>query len=438
MPPIYRLLEVALFSLLNFLPFLALAMYPFRRHLRFSNAVTNICVVGMCLIQILIGYAAAFSPLGSGIMSAVSTVVYAAFLLFVTKDRVGRLLFVLLALSNIGNLVTVFAKFLEGHIFGDIALEPYRWSLCVCILILHVVITIPVAIYVRKYFTSSVPIQTDSWHYLWIIPATFFVTWYYHLYFTGQDTLRVVLDIHNAIFILVINLGAFVVYHTAILLLFEQQKASQLAQENHLLAMHKLQYDTLQYRINEARQAKHDVRHHTHLIREYLRSGKLQELDTYLENYSHSLPDTQSLTHCQHYATNALLNYFVQQAADNNIKMDIFVQLPETVALPETTLSVLLGNLLENAIDACNELPCEERKITVRGKVNNGFVYFDISNNYSGILKKNKSGEFLSTKMKGHGLGLHSVAQLVRYHNGIYEVDTSNNVFRVSVILQEQ
>ena len=438
MIPIYRFLEVGAFSMLNLMPFLLLAIYPFRRHLRFSHAVTNILIVVMALVQVCLGCIAAFSSIGSSVMSLASTVIYAGFYFFVIKDHLGRLSFVLLVFSNLANLVTVCAKCLEGLIFGSLALEAYRWSMIVCMLIMHVLITTPVAFYVHKYFTSSVPIETKSWCYLWIIPATFYVTWFYHLYFTGQNDLLVALDIHHAIFLVIINLGAFVVYHTAILLLFEQKKNAKLAQDNYLLSLQNIQYDNLQQRINEARQAKHDVHHHTHLIREYLRDGKLQELDAYLSQYSDSLPDTQSMIYCQHYETNTLLGYFVQQAQRHGITVDVFVQLPEKLRLPETTLSVLLGNLLENAIDACKEVTEGERKITIRGKANKGFVFFDISNNYAGTLNKTKSGEYLTTKKTGQGLGLNSVAQLVGYHDGILETGTSEQIFRVSVMLQEQ
>jgi hypothetical protein len=303
---------------------------------------------------------------------------------------------------------------------------------------LHLPITVPVGLYIRKYFTSRTPIQSSCWNYLWIVPATFYLTWYYHLYFTGQNALSVALDIHNSLFLLLINIGAFAVYHISILLLVEQRKADELTQENHFLAMHKLQYDNLKHRIGEARQAKHDVRHHALLLREYLHNNKLQEMDAYLENYIKSLPDTQSLIYCQHYATNMLLSYFAQQAKNSDIEIDIFVQLPETITLPETVLSVVFGNLLENALDACQEISTGEKKITVRGRYDMGAVYFEVSNRYTGTLKKSKSGEFQTTKTHGHGLGLRSVSHLVQTHGGILELDADNGIFRASVLLPEQ
>lgn len=64
MPPVSRILEVAVYSLLNFLPFLALALYPFRNSLRFSAKVTG-CLIGLLtVIQLMLGVWAAFFPGG--------------------------------------------------------------------------------------------------------------------------------------------------------------------------------------------------------------------------------------------------------------------------------------------------------------------------------------------------------------------------------------
>jgi sensor histidine kinase YesM len=127
----------------------------------------------------------------------------------------------------------------------------------------------------------------------------------------------------------------------------------------------------------------------------------------------------------------------VHQAQQHNIEVDVQVQFPQDIALTETTLAVLLSNLLENAVDAGKEITSGEKKITVRGQVSDGFVYFDIANNYTGVLHKTKKGNFLTTKEDGTGLGLRSVSHLVKLHNGVFEVDTKDNIFRVSVMLRE-
>lgn len=438
MLPYYRLLEVALYSVLIFLPFLFLAMYPFRKQLRFSGRVTNVLVVLIIFLQILKGLAVAFSSIDVGLLQLLITGIYIVFYFTAVKDHWGKLLFTLLALSNVGNLVSVTAKYLDGLLFGSPAPDPYRWTLCLCIIAMHLIITVPLFFYIRSLYSRIIQTQLFAWNYLWGVPTTFYVIWFYHLYLIGQNSLQAAQNVHSTLFLLLINVGAFLVYHMAVLLLLEKENVLTLNQQNHLLTMQKLQYDNLQNRIDEARKAKHDVRHHTYLIREYLRSGKLQELDAYLDDYCDSLPDTQSLLHCRHNAVNALLSYFAQQAKSSNINIDIFVQLPETLNLPDTTLSVVLGNLLENALDACRQVKTGEKKIIIRGKAEMGSVFFDITNTFEGNLRRNKDGKILSTKSGNHGLGLDSVRHLVEANGGVIEVEANQGIFRVSVLLTEQ
>lgn len=435
--PVYRLVEVGLFSMLNLMPFLLLGIYYFRRHLRFTHHVTNLLVAGMALLQMGLGHLIAFGPVSAEILSLLSTVIYAGFFFLIVRDRIGRQAFVLLVLANLGNLVSICAKCLEGYLFGDLALETYRWSLSVCMVIMHLAITLPIVLYIRKYFTSDIPIEAKHWRFLWIIPAAFYAIWYYHLYFAGHSDLEVAMDVKHAVYLLIINVGALAVYHMANQMLLAQKENATLTQNNYLLTLQNIQYENLQQRVDEARQARHDVRHHAHMVLEYLHSGKLQELEAYLEQYADTLPNAQPMLYCAHYETNTLLSYFVQLAEQHGITVDTKVQFPQTISLPETTLAVLLGNLLENAVDACKEITDGQRKITVRGKVSDGFVFFDIANTFNGNLNVSRNGHYHTTKENGEGLGLRSVAHMVKLHNGAIEVNTDDNVFSVSIMLKE-
>ncbi|MEE0502708.1 hypothetical protein [Ruminococcus sp.] len=100
MPPLYRLVEVGIYSLLNFLPLMVLALYPFRHRLRFSKTATVGLVVALSLVQIFLGWQAAFFSTNAGLLSAVSTLLYAAFYFFAVKVKVGKTGFTLLLLSN--------------------------------------------------------------------------------------------------------------------------------------------------------------------------------------------------------------------------------------------------------------------------------------------------------------------------------------------------
>lgn len=180
MPPVSRILEVAVYSLLNFLPFLALALYPFRNSLRFSAKVTG-CLIGLLtVIQLMLGVWAAFFPGGNvGRISFVSTLLYAVFYFLAVRKHRGKTLFTLLMLSNLANLAVIAAKCLEGLLFPSLAVQNYRWSFSLMLLAVETLLAVPLFLYMKRVFTPAVEKEPSGfeWRYLWLIPATFYVMW---------------------------------------------------------------------------------------------------------------------------------------------------------------------------------------------------------------------------------------------------------------------
>lgn len=437
MPPFYRIVEVAVYSLLNFFPYMILAISPFRKHLRFPAPVTAGLVCIITVIQIGLGTLAAFSDSNSGILSLSSTLIYAAFYFTVVKEHFGKTLFTLLMLSNIANFVVFSSKCLEGLIFGDIALQSYRWTFSAVMIGMHLLTTVPLSVYFHKHYQIGINKQSGSstWNYLWLIPATFYLLWYHHSYNIEESSLELALQPQHTIFLLFINLGAFLTYHMIIRLIAEQEIRQELEEKNYQLAMQTLQYENLRERIAEARHAKHDIRHHILIMNECLKAQKYDELEAYLKQYQRSLPDDSSIVFCDHYTTNTLLLYFAQQAKNQQTDFTVSVSLPKKINLSDHVLSVVLGNLLENALEACVDVPEDLRRISVRGKADQHSVFFEIDNTYQKKLIQDHNGLYLSTKHKGRGIGLSSVRSIAAQYDGLFEIEQKKNMFCASILL---
>lgn len=147
--------------------------------------------------------------------------------------------------------------------------------------------------------------------------------------------------------------------------------------------MQAMPYDDLQEKITEARRAKHDVRHHIMLMQEYLADGRSDELGDYLRRYSASLPDDTLIRFCQNAAANAVLLYFAQQAKNENIDYLVKADIPADTFLPDPDLSVLFGNLIENALEACRAEP-GDRKIAIRAALTGGTLCVTVDNTFTG------------------------------------------------------
>lgn len=249
MPPLYRIAEICVYSLLNFLPFMALALYPFRSRLRFSAKITVCIIVVISFIQMGLGLWAAFFAGGkAALASVVSTAVYVVFYFFAVKVNFGKALFTLLMISNTANFVVAASKCIEGKIFPELAVQSYRWSFSLIMLVVLAVVWIPLFIYTKKVYTPAVEKEPTGieWRYLWLIPATFYLIWYHMLYNNnGKSSLETALDTGNTVFLLFINVGAGIVYYVIAMLINEQEKNIRLSDNNHRLAMQNLQYENL-------------------------------------------------------------------------------------------------------------------------------------------------------------------------------------------------
>lgn len=250
MPPVYRFTEIVVYSLLNFLPFLALALYPFRHSLRFSKGVTGILIGLLSVIQVLLGVWVSFVPGNhAAIASALSTALYAAFYFLAVKKHFGKTLFTLLMLSNLANFAVISAKCLEGILFPAFAMQSYRWSFSLMLFAVEIILSVPIFLYMKSVFTPAVEKEPSGfeWRYLWLIPTTFYIIWYFAIYsVVSRSALEIALRPKNTLFLFIINVGAILIYYVVTRLILEQNTTLELKEKNHQLSMQAVQYENLQ------------------------------------------------------------------------------------------------------------------------------------------------------------------------------------------------
>ena len=398
LPPLSRVFEICLYSLLNFFPFLIFALYPFLDDLRFSRTKTGLLIVVLTFLQILFGLLACFSTGNiSAVLSLISTLSYAFFYFTVIRKSPGQLLFVLLMISNIANLVVITAKCLEGQFFPDFALLPYRYSMSLFMVIVEIFILIPVFIFLKKVITPAISCSQSfhEWRYLWLIPATFYLIWYYMVY--GNSTLsglEIALNPKNIIVSVFVNAGALLIYSIVARLIVNQEQILKLQQQNHQL-----------------------------------------ELQTvHLEQYCKQLPDHSLITFCENIDANIVLSHYAQEAERLGIAYSVVANIPASCPVEDHDLSVLFGNLLENAVDACVASKTTARSIFVRAVYEKGSLCIAIDNTFDGKIMQDPDGTFLSSKHAGKELGTVSVRTIASKYHGTCRFDWKDQMFFASVI----
>ena len=438
MPSLFRIIEVIVYSLLNFFPFLVLALYPFRHSLRFSRGVTGLLIGLLTIIQVLIGICVAFvSGNYAAVASVVSIILYISFYFLAVKMHFGKTLFTLLMLSNLASLTVISAKCLEGFFFPTLAMQDYRWSFSLMLFAVEICLSVPVLLYMELVYTPAIQNEPSGfeWRYLWLIPVTFYLIWYYVFYENvSYSSLEIALQPKNSLFLFAINIGAFLIYYVVTRLILEQKRILKLQEENHQLTMQAIQYQNLQKKITDARRAKHDVRHHIALMQEYLTEGKLDTLHDYLDTYNESLPNDSLVRFCENTAANAILLYFTQKAKEDSIDYIVKVKIPNDIFVSDTDISVLFGNLFENALEACRKESGNDRKVLICASLTGSSFCVTVDNTFSGTLRYTNDDKLLSTKHKGTGLGTQSIKCIAAHYNGVCRFEAKDGMFCASVM----
>ncbi|MDO4615734.1 MAG: ATP-binding protein, partial [Lachnospiraceae bacterium] len=184
---------------------------------------------------------------------------------------------------------------------------------------------------------------------------------------------------------------------------------------------------------------RHDMRHHFLILDRYLEDGMIEEAKGYIAKYYNAIPYEESLTHCHHYGTNALLTYFTELAGQHQIPYEIRVDFPERLPVSDEDLTVVLGNLLENAMDACREAVNEEPDfkpyIKIAGNFDGQMILIAVENSALHEAKMDKKQRYLSTKHKGHGIGIDSIRTAAEKNNGFLKIEQVKGKFIANVMM---
>lgn len=191
----------------------------------------------------------------------------------------------------------------------------------------------------------------------------------------------------------------------------------------------------------ETRRVRHDINEYLVDLKASIQSGELKEaekkIDTILESnqiYRNEVSSSGNLV------IDSLINYKYSLACQKMIAMKCYVFVPEHLPFDGSDLCIILGNLLDNAIEAVSNLPDKQRHLEISVLQIKGNLSITVQNPYEGNINKNELGQILTNKPDNlnHGLGLLSVQRSVEKYNGEFLTDYNNGLFKSMVLLYPQ
>jgi hypothetical protein len=176
----------------------------------------------------------------------------------------------------------------------------------------------------------------------------------------------------------------------------------------------------------------HDFKHHLKVIDGLLQSGHVKEMGQYLVNFKERMPDEDLHYYCPNRVINALLLSYAKRCEELGTQYNVSVNLPETFPIPDYDICIVLGNLLENALEACQKLK-SGRKIELVVKTDDFKLAVMAKNSFDGTVKE-RQGKLASTKKDG-GLGLPGIQAIVNNHDGHTLTEWDKGTFTSYVML---
>lgn len=199
-----------------------------------------------------------------------------------------------------------------------------------------------------------------------------------------------------------------------------QEKKSWEIAEHHY-AMQQEYYDQLRIQQEETRALWHD-------ISKYLRASKIEDSDDALVQVQKMLDSISCVVDVNNHVVSVILNEYIQAARAAEIELEMDVQVPEVLFVTAADLYVLIGNTMDNAIEACQSLPPDQRRISLKLITHNNILFFEISNPYT-------DKHLHRIRSIYHGYGLKNVARCVEKYNGKIEVSKNEGFFQVTALL---
>lgn len=274
----------------------------------------------------------------------------------------------------------------------------------------------------------------DIWRYMFVIPLMMSAL----IFWMTPNFPAVVMTgrVRPVGLALVVSLtgGIFMLCHVFWLIVSRMSERARLQQENDILSMEAKRYTELRAYMDETRALRHDFRQHISVMSELSRAGRIPELEAYISQMAEKAGRGYK-SFCVNRAVDAIASHYDRIAGTAGAKISWRLDLPSTLPVKEPEYCAMLGNLVENALNAVKTLPPEKRNITaISSMLSRNMIGLSVSNEYSGAITFGADGLPVSGR-KGHGTGLISVMNTVNHYAGSMSIGTEGNIFTADIIL---
>lgn len=195
-------------------------------------------------------------------------------------------------------------------------------------------------------------------------------------------------------------------------------------------------YDRLniEERYMRSRELWHDMRNHINLLNLYIERGDYEGMREYTAGFADSIERTILPYRTGNMAVDMILGDKLYCAKKHNIVTEVSLAPLDGLNVSNNDICVLLGNLLDNAVEACLKVDEGKRYIKIRIRRNGNVCYFCIENSCISYATEKTS----KPNPERHGIGLRSAERIAHKYGGTLAHRGGNGKFIIAAELTDR
>jgi signal transduction histidine kinase len=288
--------------------------------------------------------------------------------------------------------------------------------------------------------------RIDSRHMkgLWFIPVVFFFISYSYTINQINEGMTFDATVYMIAFTIIV-ISSLAIYVLLLRILEGTAKNTRLEADilsiNRQLDIQREQYTRMYENDVYNKAMRHDMRHHLAVLDRLAEEENAGSVKEYVVGLTGKLNYVKDREYCKNRAVNAVVSNYLGMAESEGITVEVRLAIPEETGLvPSMDLCVVLGNLLENAAEACRHVENGEKFIRVHARRDGDALLIIAANSFdgtrfegSGVYYSRKTGNEDTPRM---GVGLSSIKAICEKHRGMVEHEINGNTWTASVLIR--
>jgi len=345
-----------------------------------------------------------------------------------TKSRVLSAVFIYLTLAVVDVIVSLLSGYLNYLNFSLLSENTYSsiFGLLACRILTYAIVLV---LNNFKNIKRGERVPNSYWFSTVLIPVS---SLYIILMFLQARGISAVQIIIVVVLIFLINFATFYLYDVITEALSDKMQSLLIMEQN---KYYDKQLEMIKSSLQTTNAIKHDLKNHMFSIKYLIESGDTEESLNYISNILNDIGTRKDYSSTGNTVIDSIINFKLQEAEHRDVRTDFDLKIPEKLDIPSFDITIILGNLLDNAITAASKVK-ENKYISLKMKYDKGRLMIQADNPYIGEINE-ESGKLLTTDddKENHGIGLQNIIKVIQKYDGIMNIDYSGNIFSVSLLM---